>query len=78
MGIYWTKSSLAVLEEIKEIIINDFKNKNPQKINIKITKKKTLIAVPIPFNKPAFQLFIQDKFYKSYFLKDNKWEEVSD
>jgi hypothetical protein len=77
MEFKWTNSSLRILKEIKEEIIKNFKNKNIERKEIKITKKKRFLAIPIPYNNPAFQLFIGNKFYKSYFFKNNSyWEEI--
>jgi hypothetical protein len=72
----WTESSLRLLKIIKTKIIENFNNKNPVKISMKTTKKKEFLAVPIPYKSPAFQLYINNKFYTSYFLKDDKWIEI--
>ena len=69
----WTESSNRLLTIIKKKVIKNFEDRNPQKFKINITKKKNFLVVPIPYNYPAFQLFINDKFYTSYFLKDKKW-----
>jgi len=73
-----TKRVEELLEEIKAIVIDNFELKQPQKFEIVYTKKKMFLVVPIPFNKPAFQLFVNDKFYKSYFLKEEGWVELKE
>jgi len=59
-----------MLKQYEEGDVNRFK--------LKFTKKKEFMAVPVPyFNGPSFQLFINDKFYKTYFLHNNRWRGVS-
>jgi hypothetical protein len=76
MNYNWTNQSLKILEQIKKEIIINFKNKEPNKKNRYVTKKKVFVAVPLPYNNPAFQLYINDKFYRSYFFKNNEWIEI--
>ena len=69
------------LFEIKDSVMDHFNQgltKGSYKIKKKPTKNKTLLAVTMPLDKPAFQLFINDKFYKSYFyyFNENRWIEV--
>ena len=78
MKFEWTNSSSKVLDIIKYRITKNYEDKNIEKINIKITKKKHFLAIPIPSTSPAFTLYINDKFYKSYFYKDNSWMEIGD
>jgi len=73
-----TERVKELLDEIKEIVIENFNLKNPNKFTIPYTKKKTLLVIPIPFNSPAFQLFVNNKFYKSYFMQNNKWSELTE
>ena len=40
------------------------------------TKKKEFLAIPVPYTGPAFQLFINGRFHKTYFFKDKKWKEL--
>lgn len=76
MKFLWTTSSQNALKEIKIRIIKQYKIKDQNKIKIKFTKKKEFIAVPIPFfNFPAFSLYINEKFYKTFLLKNKEWEE---
>ena len=78
MKFVWTNSSLKVLNIIKNKIIMNYEDKNIIKLNIKITKKKNFLAIPIPNLSPAFMLYINNKFYKSYFFKNKEWIEIYD
>ncbi len=78
MKFVWTNSSLKVLNIIKNKIIMNYEDKNIIKLNIKITKKKNFLAIPIPNLSPAFMLYINNKFYKSYFFKNKEWIEIDD
>jgi hypothetical protein len=59
-----------VLNNFEEITIGD-----TLKISKKPTKKKEFKAVVINLGKPSFQLFINDRFFGTYFydLKSEKW-----
>lgn len=56
-------------------MIIQFKENNIHIYKIKFTKKKEFKAVPIIYSSPAFQLFLNDKFQKSYFFSEGKWKE---
>jgi len=73
-----TNNSNRVLEELKEIFIENFNHKIFEKIKIKITKKTHFLAIPIPSTNPAFTLYVNGKFFKSYFYKNEKWIEIED
>lgn len=77
MKFLWTTASKNALEEIKEQIIEKYKNKDLSKIKIKFTKKKEFVAVPISILLyPAFNLYINEKLYKTYAFKNKKWKEI--
>ena len=78
MKFRWTNSSMKVLDRVKNIVILNYEKKEPKKFTIKITKKKEFFVSPIPFNNPAFQLYIQNTFYASYFYIDGIWKKVSE
>jgi len=42
----------------------------------KPTKKKMFIGKIIISNYPSFSLYINNKFYSFYILKNNKWETI--
>jgi hypothetical protein len=65
-----------LIAEIKEIVLYDFNEKNPIRFSIIYTRKKTFAIVPVPSNKPSFQLYVNGRFYKSYFFKNNEWTEL--
>jgi membrane carboxypeptidase/penicillin-binding protein PbpC len=79
MKIKLTKTCLKTIEKIKEEMIKrweDFLNEkelNEDKIKIKITKKKTLIAVPMMLDKPAFRLFVNNREIGFWWFKNGVW-----
>jgi len=72
-----TNSSKNVLDKIKEVMIKQFENKDISRYKLKFTKKKEFIAVPFAFTSPAFRLFINRGFHRTYIFKDNKWKSYS-
>lgn len=77
MRLTLTNSSNKALQEIKEAMIKQFEEKNVDRFRLKFTKKKEFVAIPIAFTSPAFQLFINGKFHKTYFLRRKKWDSIS-
>lgn len=76
MKFIWTTSSKQALEDIKKQIIENHNENKREKIRIKFTKKKWFVAVPIVvFGYPAFDLYINEKYYKNYLFKKNEWKE---
>jgi hypothetical protein len=73
MNFKWTVQSKQIFEELKKEVILNFENKEPTKKIRKFTKKKEFLIIPIPYQSPAFQLFIDGKFYGSFFYKNNEW-----
>lgn len=70
-----TTTSRKALKEIKEKMIAQFENKDINRLVVKFTKKKEFTAIPSPlFKCPAFQLFVNDKFYKTFVCRDGKWD----
>lgn len=74
MKLMLTTSARNALKEIKEKMLNQYENKDINRFKIKFTKKKEFLAVPFPFDFPAFQLYLNGKFQNTYFLKNNKWK----
>jgi len=74
MNFKWTPSAIKLLDKIKKDRINDFENKTIKLYSFFQTKKRIFKVIPIPYQTPAFQLYIDGKFYGSYFLKNNEWE----
>lgn len=75
MKFKWTYNSLKVLSEIKKKVIKNFENKTPENFKINLTKKKWFMIKIIPYDNPAFMLYVNDKFLKNYFYKNNEWIE---
>jgi len=70
---------VSSLGQIKQECINAFEEKNfGTKIYKKATKKKELMGLVFPFDKPAFQLFVNRKLFASFFYdaRLRKWREV--
>ncbi|MDD4110164.1 MAG: hypothetical protein PHS54_01270 [Clostridia bacterium] len=76
MNFILTNSSSRALKQIKEKMIEQFEKKDINKFRLKFTKKKEFLAIPVPYTGPAFQLFINGRFHKTYFFKDKKWKEL--
>lgn len=76
MRFLWTTASKKALEEIKARMIIQHNEKNINRFRLKFTKKKEFLAIPVPFTDAAFQLFINGKFYKTYFYQNKKWKEI--
>jgi len=76
MKFLFTTSSRKALKQIKERMIQQYHDKDINKFIIKFTKKKEFIAIPFAYSGPAFQLFLNNKFYKAYFFKEKKWSEL--
>jgi len=79
MRLFETNSFDRILDDIKKKAEENYKQKNPEKFSVKITKKKEVQVVPFPYTGPAFQLFINNKFYKSYLKnKNGSWIMLKD
>ena len=76
MRLIITTSSRHAIKKIKTQMILQYENKDVKNFKLKFTKKKTFIAVPIPYTGPAFQLWINGRNYKTYFYKDEQWQEL--
>jgi hypothetical protein len=76
MNLTLTNSSRKSLKNIQDRMIEQFEKHNTNKYKLKFTKKKEFIAVPFSFNHPAFQLFVNGKFHKTYFLINKVWKEM--
>jgi len=73
MKLILSPSARNALNKIKDQMIKQFEEKDINRFKIKFTKKKEFLAVPIPYTGPAFQLYINDKFLRTYFFKKGKW-----
>ena len=77
MKFLWTTASRNALKEVKERMIEQHEKKDVSKFKLKFTKKKEFLAIPSPwFTCPAFQLFLNQKFYGTYIFKNEKWSTL--
>lgn len=78
MTFEWTNHSKKILRDIKERVIKQHEQRDRSRFSIKFTKKRTFYVIPIPWSTPAFQLWIDNSFYKSYFYNKGSWTEETE
>ena len=78
MKFEFTNHSRRILNDIKARVISQYNQKNRERFKVKFTKKREFFVIPIPWSSPAFQLWIDNHFYKSYFYNKGVWSEETE
>ncbi len=77
MKILWTVASRNALKKVKEQMIKQYMENDVNRFRLKFTKKKEFLAIPFSYDKHGFQLFLNKKFYATYYLTDGEWKSFN-